>query len=206
MLNRGPGGQLSAGWWLSLPHSLVSKTQSGVPRVPSAGWWLSLPHLVSNSSDLQLTRGPEGPFCWVVAFPTTTCLSPTHWLPVLTELYNSSIGYSIFDRHQAEITVMQFTGHSLPVHQSMSVPWDFYLVPFFQPSPPTQYLPISAIGMYDFLPVHHFGMVCFAGSKVNIQHFHVFLCIVLTIQININHLFKHCKIIKQFFFKLFNLA
>ena len=26
---------------------------------------------------------------------------------------------------------MQFTGHSLPVHQSMSVPWDFYLVPYF---------------------------------------------------------------------------
>ena len=33
----------------------------------------------------------------------------------------------MFDRHQAEITVMQFLGHSLPVHQSMSVPWDFFL-------------------------------------------------------------------------------
>ena len=33
----------------------------------------------------------------------------------------------MFDRHQAEMTVMQFTGHSLPVHQSMSVPWDFTL-------------------------------------------------------------------------------
>ena len=33
----------------------------------------------------------------------------------------------MFDRHQAEITVMQFTGHSLPVHQSMSVQWDFTL-------------------------------------------------------------------------------
>ena len=30
----------------------------------------------------------------------------------------------MFDRHQAEITVMQFTGHSLPVHQSVTVPWD----------------------------------------------------------------------------------
>ena len=41
--------------------------------------------------------GPEGPFCWVVAFPTTSCLQlvwcPTHWLPVLTELYNSSIAH-----------------------------------------------------------------------------------------------------------------
>ena len=35
----------------------------------------------------------------------------------------------MFDRHQAEITVMQFTGHSLPVHQSMSVPWDFLPCP-----------------------------------------------------------------------------
>ena len=29
----------------------------------------------------------------------------------------------MFDRHQAEITAMQFRGHSLPVHQSMSVSW-----------------------------------------------------------------------------------
>ena len=50
----------------------------------------------------------------------------------------------MFDRHQAEITIMQFTGHSLPVHQSMSVPWDFfYLVPFHQPNPPTRSLSIT---------------------------------------------------------------
>ena len=35
----------------------------------------------------------------------------------------------MFDRHQAEITVMQFRGHSLPVYQSMSVPWDFLPCP-----------------------------------------------------------------------------
>ena len=33
----------------------------------------------------------------------------------------------MFDCHQAEITVMQFTGHSLLVHQSMTVPQDFTL-------------------------------------------------------------------------------
>ena len=38
-----------------------------------------------------------------------------------------------FDRHPAEITVMQFTGHSLPVHHSMAVPWDFNPVPYCQP-------------------------------------------------------------------------
>ena len=71
----GPGAQLSAGWWLSLPHLITNwsgpQTPSGVPRAPSAGWWLSLPHLVSNSSDLQFL---------------TSCL---------TELYNSSIANSI---------------------------------------------------------------------------------------------------------------
>ncbi len=35
----------------------------------------------------------------------------------------------MFDRHQVEITVMQFRGHSLPVYQSMSVPWDFLTFP-----------------------------------------------------------------------------
>ena len=44
-------------------------------------------HLISNSSG-----GPEGPFCQVVTFSTTSSLR----LPVLTELYNSWIAHSIF--------------------------------------------------------------------------------------------------------------
>ena len=79
----------------------------------------------------------------------------------------------MFGCHRAEITVMQFTSHSLPVHQSMSVTWDFYLVPYFQLSLPTRFLLITAIGMCHFLPVHHFGMACFAGSKVNILHIYI---------------------------------
>ena len=43
----------------------------------------------------------------------------------------------MFDRHRAEITVMQFTGHSLPVYQFVTVPWDFNPVPYCQPSSPT---------------------------------------------------------------------
>ena len=39
----------------------------------------------------------------------------------------------MFDRHQAEITVMQFTGHSPPVYQSMTVHWDFNLSHIFKP-------------------------------------------------------------------------
>ena len=78
-------------------------------------------------------------------------LSSTHLISnsltfCLTELYNSSIAHSIsphdwpsemchfrclwngmFHCHRAEITDMQFTGHSFPVHQSMPVSWDFTL-------------------------------------------------------------------------------
>ena len=82
-------------------------------------------------------------------------LSP-NWLNFLcTQLYNSSpptqsppitghqnmhfrrLWNGMFDRHRAEITVMQFTGHSLPVHQFMTVPWDFNPVPYCQPNSPT---------------------------------------------------------------------
>ena len=71
-----------------------------------AGWWLSLPHLVSNSSDLQLNRRSLGPLLPGGGF-LYHILSLTHlihnssnlqlmWLPVITELYNSSIALSIF--------------------------------------------------------------------------------------------------------------
>ena len=99
----GPGAQVSAECWLSLPHlvtnrspkllgalrapsaeginpnpttsclQLIWSTHLGAPRAPSAGRWLSLPQLY-----LRLL--------W----------SSTLWLPVLTELYNSSIAHSIF--------------------------------------------------------------------------------------------------------------
>ena len=76
----------------------------------------------------------------------------------------------MFDRHQAEITVMQFTGHSLPVHQSMSVSWDFLPCPISSANfRQRDFFRLLAIGMCHFLPVHHFGMAYLAGSKVKIQ-------------------------------------
>ena len=93
----------------------------------SAERWLSLPYLVSDFSGPQLHRGSQGPLRPGVAFPTTShlyhiwfptlltsnsirgpegpfslvWLSLPHlvfnsWLPVFTELYNSSIAHSIF--------------------------------------------------------------------------------------------------------------
>ena len=71
------------------------------------------------------------------------------------------IGVACFDHHRVEITVMQFTGHPLPVHQFVTVPWDFNPVPYCQPSSP---MPMK----YATSAV--FGMACLAGSEVNTLH------------------------------------
>ena len=150
-------GALSAGCGLSLPHLISNwfglQTPSGIPRAPSAGWWLSLPHLISNSSYLQLSDFLSWPSYIIVQRPLNCPLN----------LWNG-----MFDRHQAEITVMQFRGHSLPVHQSMSVSWAFTLSHFISQICLRDFFRLLAIGMCHFLPVHHFGMVCLAGPKVNI--------------------------------------
>ena len=97
---------------------------------------LSLTHLISNWSPNSI-GGPEGPFCWVVASSTASCHQRV-CSPKLTDFLSSPsyiivqsptqyLWNGMFDRDQVGITVMQFTGHSLPVHQSMSVPWDFTL-------------------------------------------------------------------------------
>ena len=78
-------------------------TASGVSEVPRGWVWPSLPHFVSN---------PLG-VCWQLLWDQNT-----------TELNNNSTPTRsptgslnrMFNRHQAEITVMQFRGYSLPVH------------------------------------------------------------------------------------------
>ena len=102
-------------------------------RVPLGRVWPSLPHLVSNSLGVcwQLHRGfSECPLCRV--WPSLPHLDSTVWnspgncfgTPNSTELNNNSTPTRsptgslnrMFNRHHAEITVMQFRGYSLPVH------------------------------------------------------------------------------------------
>ena len=63
-------------------HQLVwSPSSIGGPEGPFDRVWLSLPYLVSNSSDLQLSRGSQRPLLQVVvAFSTTSFLQPL-WSP-----------------------------------------------------------------------------------------------------------------------------
>ena len=91
--------------------------------------WLSLLHLISNFSRPQLIRGSKGPFslAWL-SLPHLVSITPTptvwllSWLSyiIVQRPLNRPLNLwnRMFDRHQAEITVMQFTGHSLPVHHS----------------------------------------------------------------------------------------
>ena len=123
---------------------------SSGPKGPLGLMWLSLPHLVYNSvrSSTQLALD----FRYII-------IQRPHDRPL--DLWNR-----MFNRHQAEITDMQFTGHSLPVHQSMSVPWKFFSSShFISQFPPTRFPLIIAIRMCNLLPVHHLGMAFLTGSK-----------------------------------------
>ena len=105
--------------------------------VNSAGCWISLLHLISIFSGPQFIRAPS-PFGLVwFSLPLsapTSCNSTGTWLPswlryiIIQRPHNRPLDLwnLMFNHHQAEITVKQFTGHSLPVHQSMSVPWEFF--------------------------------------------------------------------------------
>ena len=99
-------------------------------------WW-GFPYHISSitPSDLQLELS------WLLSWLSYIIQCP---LSRLLDLWNH-----MFDRHQEEITVMQFTGHSLPVHQSMSVPWEFFFISshFISQFPPTRFPLITAIRM-----------------------------------------------------------
>ena len=117
----------------------------------SAGWWLFLPRLVSNLSDLQLTDFLSTLSYIIVQSPTQSL----EW-----HFWSSSSGNNCHAVHRS-------LSSGASVYECTM---GFYLVPYFQPNPPTRFLLITAIGMCHFLPVHHFGMACLARSKGSIQH------------------------------------
>ena len=173
----------------------------------SAGF---LYHILSPTGLVpKLHRGSQGPLRPGVAFPTTSCLrclwSPTHqgsqgppppgflyhilsatlwtptvWLPVLTELYNSSTPTQLPTQSLEWHVWSSSSGNNChAVQRSLSSGASVYeCIMGFLPCPISsvnfhlcKFFQLLAIGMCHFLPVHHFGMACLAGSKVKIQHF-----------------------------------
>ena len=124
----GPGPTLLGDSFLYCILSASSPNlNSSGPKGPFGLMWLSLPHLVYNSNCQQLN------WHWLPSWLRYIIIQRPHDRPL--DLWNR-----MFNRHQAEITVMQFTGHSIPVHQCMSVPWEFFRSShFISQFPPTQF-------------------------------------------------------------------
>ena len=114
----GPGVH-SAGCWLSLLHIISIFSGPQLIRAPSPFGlvWLSLPHLVLLLLQLSATQ-LELQLSWLLS-----------WLSYIIVQRPLDLWNRMFNRHQAEITIMQFRGHSLPVRQSMRVSWDFLACP-----------------------------------------------------------------------------
>ena len=123
MLNRRSRGSLCcviAFFIASYQHLLRTLAHQG-PRPLRPG--LAFPittRLHWNSNSLAGTQLPTAP---VTANILNFCLDLRYI--IVQRLLDRPLDFwnRMFNRHQAEITVTQFTGHSLPVHQSMSVSW-----------------------------------------------------------------------------------
>ena len=121
MLNRRPWGPLCwvlAFFTASYQQLLWSPNSIGVPEGPLGRVWLSLPHLVYNSVSNCTATVRRTQLSWLLS-----------WLSYIIVQHPLDLWNRMFNRHQAEITVMQFRGHSLPVRQSMRVSWDFLASP-----------------------------------------------------------------------------
>ena len=124
----------------SYQHLLRTSTHQG-PKAPSA--WCGFPYHISTPIGCNST-GIRTQLRYIIVR-----------LPL--DLWNR-----MFNRHQTEITIMQFRGHSLPVHHCSGT---------VGPSPcpilsalirPRDLFRLLAIGMCHFLPVHHLG-IAFLG-------------------------------------------
>ena len=112
--------------------------------------WLSLPHLVHLR--LQLYCNSTG--------QNWTQLARRTQLSYIIVRRPLDLWNQMFNRHQAEITVMQFRGHSLPVHPSVVGPLPCPILSAL--ICPRDLFRLLTIGMCHFLPVHHLG-IAFLG-------------------------------------------
>ena len=147
---------------LCLSRSLVllkrrPRAHSSGPKGPFGLMWLSLPHFVYNSvrSSTQLPPWASNSTGTRIQFNSIIVRRPLdlcNWM---------------FNHHQAEITVMQFRGHSLPVHHSEVYHGNFSCSShFIHQFPPTRFPLITANRMCHLLPVHHLEWYFWPGQKV----------------------------------------
>ena len=119
----------------------------------SAGWWLSLLHLISNFSGPQLIRAPRAPSAWCGSPYHISSLTPTVWLLVLTELYNSSTpAQSPTQSLEWHVWSSSSGNNCHVVHRSLSsgasvyectMGFFFTMTHFISQIPPTRFLSIT---------------------------------------------------------------
>ena len=114
--SRGPLCWVMASFTASYQQLLWSPNSIGVPEGPLGWVWLSLPHLIYNIRPISLELS------WLLSWLSYIIVQRPLDRPL--DLWNR-----MFNRHQAEITIMQLRGHSLLVRQSMRVSWDFLAHP-----------------------------------------------------------------------------
>ena len=160
---------------ISIVSFSFSWCSTGGPGAHSAGFLYCI--LSPTGLIPKLHRGSREPLLLDGGFPYHTCLQLV-WSP--TPDFLSPPSYIIVQSPTQSLEWHVWSSSSgnncNAVHRSLSSGasvyeciMGFYLVPFFQPHPPTRFLLITTIGMCQFLPVHHFGMACLAGSRVNMQ-------------------------------------
>ena len=127
----------------------------------TATYWPPLlrPSAILFRSPVLLNRRPGVPtlfagFFYRILLPTGLVSKLTDFLSspsyIIVQSPTQYLLNGMFDRHQAEITVMQFRGHSLPVHLSMTVPWDFTLSHIVSQARLRDFFPLLANGMCHF--------------------------------------------------------
>ena len=88
---QGPSSLLDDGFLYCILSPTGLQNSIGGPESPFGRVWLSLPHFVSDIFDPQLIRGSKGPLHRAFLPHLISNISGTQlWLPVLTELYDSS--------------------------------------------------------------------------------------------------------------------
>ena len=154
-----PSSPLDDGFlYCILAASSLDPNSSG-PQAPSA--CCGFPNHISSTTPSPTVTG-TATVAWLLSWLSYIIVQRPLDRPL--DLWNGMI-----DRHPAEISVMQFTGHSLPVHQSMSVSWALPC-PISSAKSTHAISFVTAIRMCHFLPVHHLRMAFLAGLKVRIQH------------------------------------
>ena len=143
-------------WLVAFPTTsclqlVWSPTQSGVSRAPSTRRWFSLPHLISDFSGPQLTGGPEGPFGLVrLSLPHLISNSSGPQLAdflsspsyIIVQLPTQSLEWHVWLSSSGNNchAVQRSLSSGASVYECIM---GFYLVPFHQPNPPTQFLSIT---------------------------------------------------------------